>query len=173
MHLWGVLPVIGAQSNIRKMEDGGRAHEMASLVMQWPKRSTHPGSQAETPLVPESPVTILCFHPPLSFIERLDETVSTCEVWEDAVKDPFAVLCVYFECWWETVNRCCWEAIDKGWLTEKVRDISRILGPSVTNSENYYRMYSNRPEISTINKLMEMIARPSSMHSKRTKLPRL
>ena len=104
MHLLAVLPPEGSDSASQWVR--------SSFFMKWTR------SQAGV----QAPVTFVCFGPLPTFWPIINRVYKS-ENWADVLLDPYLLVAMAFESWYQVVDESTWKILDQAREIEKVSSL--------------------------------------------------
>jgi hypothetical protein len=138
-HFLGAVPF----EHNSQAQEGWRGHKQA-IYVQWtpaiPSASFPLSVRNGTP-VPRKRVKMICFGPDVTMMTRLEQMwASPGSSWaQEVLGNPYLLLGVVYECWYETLDKSAWKVVDMASTVERVRDFNiYIRAQYLTSPAGYF-----------------------------------
>jgi hypothetical protein len=128
-HFLGAVPF----ETLSEAREGWRGHKQA-VYIQWAPAIPFQGPAGAPE--PKRRVKLLCFGTNDAVLTRLDQIwARPGSLWaQEILEDPYLLLVVVYECWYETLDKSAWEVVDMASAAEKVRGSMPCLGTPISDT---------------------------------------
>jgi hypothetical protein len=99
----------------------------SSVILRWPEEGSVARGHSDTGSSPKGPVVLICFGPTASFLKHV-YAFKEAKRWEEVEKDPFVLLDMVFESWYETLDDSAWTVNS---LAQRIEKVSRPTDPQL------------------------------------------
>lgn len=83
----------------------------SGLVLKWSEAKTPNNTSSMSTSHPFQQVTLICFEPTIGFWQKINGLFKSSD-WEDILQDPYLLINIAFESWFERIDDSAWNVTD-------------------------------------------------------------